>query len=140
MIAENKILKSVDPNYVALVIGLIKERANLSSDLWGLCHYFFKAPKTYNEKGLKKAWKAESEGLMSALCTALDRFNEKSSEALKSDFSQWIEEQGVGFGKVMMPLRLALVGALEGADVFDIIHCIGKAETIFRIKTLIDKA
>jgi glutamyl-tRNA synthetase len=140
MIAENEILKSVDPNYVALVIGLIKERANLSSDLWGLCHYFFKAPKTYNEKGLKKAWKAESEGLMSALCTALDRFNEKSSEALKSDFSQWIEEQGVGFGKVMMPLRLALVGALEGADVFDIIHCIGKAETIFRIKTLIDKA
>ena len=97
-------------------------------------------PKTYNEKGLKKAWKAESEGLMSALCTALDRFNEKSSEALKSDFSQWIEEQGVGFGKVMMPLRLALVGALEGADVFDIIHCIGKAEAIFRIKALIDKA
>ena len=77
---------------------------------------------------------------MSALTTALDRFNDKSSEALKSEFSPWVEEQGVGFGKVMMPLRLALVGALEGADVFDIIHCIGKAETVFRIKTLIDKA
>ena len=64
----------------------------------------------------------------------------KNQETLKSEFSQWIEGQGFGFGKVMMPLRLALVGALEGADVFDIIHCIGKAETIFRIKTLIDKA
>ena len=140
MIAENEILKSVDPKYIALVVGLVKERANLSSDLWELCHYFFEAPKTYNEKGLKKAWKAESEGLMSALSAALDRFNDKSSETLKSEFSQWIEEQGFGFGKVMMPLRLALVGALEGADVFDIIHCIGKAEAIFRIKALIDKA
>ena len=130
----------MDPNYIALVVGLVKERANLSSDLWGLCHYFFEAPKTYNEKGLKKAWKAESEGLLSALSAALDRFNDKSSETLKSEFSRWIEEQGFGFGKVMMPLRLALVGALEGADVFDIIHCIGKAEAIFRIKALIDKA
>ena len=140
MIAENEILKSVDSKYIALVVGLVKERANLRSDLWGLCHYFFEAPKTYNEKGLKKAWKAESEGLMSALSAALDRFNDKSSETLKSEFSQWIEEQGFGFGKVMMPLRLALVGALEGADVFDIIHCIGKAEAIFRINALIDKA
>ena len=38
----------------------------------------------------------------------------------------------------MMPLRVALVGALEGVDVFDIIYLIGKAETIKRIHTLID--
>ena len=77
---------------------------------------------------------------MLALSTALDRFNDKSSGDLKSELSQWIEDQGFGFGKVMMHLRLALVGALEGVDVFVIIHCIGKAEAIFRIKALIDKA
>ena len=93
-----------------------------------------------SREGFKKAWKEESEGLMSALSAALDRFDDNSSETLKTEFSQWIEERGFGFGKVMMPLRLALVGALEGADVFDIIHCIGKAEAIFRIKALIDKA
>jgi glutamyl-tRNA synthetase len=38
----------------------------------------------------------------------------------------------------MMPLRVALVGALEGADVFDIIYLIGKNEAIKRIQTLID--
>ena len=30
----------------------------------------------------------------------------------------------ISFGKVMMPLRLALVGALQGPDVFDIIYMI----------------
>ena len=38
----------------------------------------------------------------------------------------------------MMPLRVALVGALEGADVFDILFLIGKAEAIQRIQSLIN--
>ena len=37
----------------------------------------------------------------------------------------------------MMPLRLALVGALQGPDVFDIIFMIGKTESIKRINQLV---
>ena len=37
----------------------------------------------------------------------------------------------------MMPLRLALVGALQGPDVFDIMFMIGKVETVKRIEGLI---
>jgi glutamyl-tRNA synthetase len=37
----------------------------------------------------------------------------------------------------MMPLRVALVGALEGVDVFEIVFYIGKKETIGRINALI---
>ena len=36
-----------------------------------------------------------------------------------------------------MPLRLALVGALQGPDVFDIMFIIGKAETVKRIEALV---
>jgi glutamyl-tRNA synthetase len=49
-------LDGVDPKYVALVIGLIKERASLISEFWGLSHYFFVAPKSFDAKSLKKAW------------------------------------------------------------------------------------
>ena len=38
----------------------------------------------------------------------------------------------------MMPLRLALVGALQGPDVFDIIFMIGKDETIRRLENIIN--
>ena len=48
-----------------------------------------------------------------------------------------IIDNGIGFGKVMMPLRLALVGALQGPDVFDIMYMIGKAETVKRIAALV---
>jgi glutamyl-tRNA synthetase len=45
-----------------------------------------------------------------------------------------VEEKGLGFGKVMMPLRLSLVGELKGPDVPDLVEILGKAETIGRIK------
>ena len=44
----------------------------------------------------------------------------------------------MGFGKVMMPLRLALVGEMKGPDVFDIASVLGKEETVSRIEKAID--
>ena len=43
----------------------------------------------------------------------------------------------MGFGKVMMPLRLSLVGAMQGPDVFEIAAVLGKKETILRIQSAI---
>ena len=121
-------------------IDLVKKRAVLSNDIWGLCYYFFESPKSYNENALKKAWKAESDGLMDSLCKALIAFDYSSVILLKGQIKGWVEDSGVSFGKIMMPLRIALVGNLEGADIFEIIHCIGKDETIARIQHLRDKA
>jgi glutamyl-tRNA synthetase len=45
----------------------------------------------------------------------------------------------LGFGKVMMPLRLALVGEMKGPDVFDIASVLGKKESILRIENAIRK-
>ena len=133
-------MDGVDPKYVALVIGLIKERASLISEFWGLSHYFFVAPKSFDVKSLKKAWNKSSADLMLEFSKALIGFDSKSVESLRKDVKLWIEQKGVGFGSVMMPLRVAIVGALEGVDLFEVLFCIGKNEAAARIKTLIDKA
>ena len=132
-------LSSIDPGYVELVINLIKERATFPSDFWGLSHYFFKAPENFAEAALKKAWKEHSKELMSQLIDVLETADDSSVEALQTAVKGWITHNEIGFGKIMMPLRVALVGALEGVDVFDIIYLIGKSETIKRIQTLIDR-
>ena len=125
--------------YVELVVNLIKERATFPSDFWGLSHYFFKAPENFAEAALKKAWKEHSKDLMLQLIAALETADDSSVEALQTAVKGWITQNEIGFGKIMMPLRVALVGALEGVDVFDIIYLIGKSETIKRIQTLIDQ-
>ena len=43
----------------------------------------------------------------------------------------------IRFGKVMMPLRLALVGEMKGPDVFDIMALLGKKESLQRIERTI---
>tara|TARA_R110002049_G_scaffold292252_2_gene476631 strand:+ start:13423 stop:15006 length:1584 start_codon:yes stop_codon:yes gene_type:complete len=131
-------LNDIDVNYVSIVIGLIKERATFVSDFWELSHFFFTAPTAYDEKASKKAFKDDTAGLMTELKQILIHVDEFTVRALEKDIKDWITKNEIGFGKVMMPLRLALVGALQGPDVFDIMYMIGKAETVTRIEHLID--
>ena len=132
-------LAPIDTGFVELVVNLIKERATFPSEFWGLSHYFFKAPENFAEAALKKAWKEHSKDLMLQLITVLETADDSSVEALQDTVKGWITRNEIGFGKITMPLRVALVGALEGVDVFDIMYLIGTSETIKRIQTLIDR-
>ena len=97
------------------------------------------APLKYDEKGINKAWKAESGKIMSSFAEILIDFDDSSPDCLKKNFESWVKTKNFGFESVIMPLRLAIVGALKGADIFDIIHSIGKNETVSRIKRLKDQ-
>lgn len=131
-------LADIDVHYIALVIGLVKERATFVSDLWDLSFYFFKAPKTYDEKAKQKAVNEGTKELMLELVTIIQQVSDFTAENLQTDIKAWITDKNIGFGKVMMPLRLALVGALQGPDVFEIMFMIGKVETVERIEALIN--
>jgi glutamyl-tRNA synthetase len=135
--SQNSQLDEMDMNYISMVIGLIKERATFVSDFWNLSHFFFTAPTSYDEKASKKAFKEGTKELMSKLVEIINNVEDFSVETLQTDIKGWITSNEIGFGKVMMPLRLALVGALQGPDVFDIMFMIGKAETVNRIEKII---
>ncbi|MBP1838676.1 glutamate--tRNA ligase [Formosa algae] len=129
-------LKDIDVNYIGMAVNLIKERATFISDLWDLSHFFFQSPKTYDAKAYKKAVKDDTKALLSELVTLINNVEDYTTEALQNDIKGWITSKEIGFGKVMMPLRLALVGALQGPDVFEIMFMIGKQESIQRIEQL----
>ena len=131
-------LSEIDINYIALVVGLIKERATFISDFWELSHFFFEAPSTYDEKAAKKALKDDTNNILRTVMELVDNTEDFTIEQLQTNIKGWITDNGIGFGKVMMPLRLALVGALQGPDVFDIMYLIGKTETLKRIEALIN--
>lgn len=133
-------LSDIDNGYIALVVDLIKERATFVSDFWELSSFFFVAPSEYDEKASKKAIKEDTRGLMQELVSVIESANDSSKDAIQDAVKGWITSNEIGFGKVMMPLRLALVGALQGPDVFDIMFMIGKAESIQRINQFIKVA
>ena len=131
-------LADVDIEYIKLVVGLIKERATFVSDFWGLSSFFFEAPKNYVEKAARKAWKEDTDGIMKELASVIGNTESDSVEHLQTVIKEWITNEGIGFGKVMQPLRLALVGDLKGPDLFQIMFMIGRDATVRRIELAID--
>ncbi|NQX85229.1 MAG: glutamate--tRNA ligase [Flavobacteriaceae bacterium] len=131
-------LANIDEGYIAMVIDLVKERATFVNDFWNLANYFFVAPRQYDEKASKKAFKDGTKEILETLKELVESIENVTAENLQNTIKAWITSNEIGFGKVMMPLRLALVGALQGPDVFDIMFMIGKNESIKRIENAIE--
>jgi len=121
-------------NYIEKVVSLIKERATFVQDFWDLSDFFFVAPIEYDAKAVKKQWKESTLDLMKELISVLEKISDFNSETIENTIKEWITSKEIGFGKVMQPFRLSLVGALKGPHLFDIAEMIGKQETISRIK------
>ena len=122
-----------DTTYRTKVVSLIKERATFVSDFWELSSYFFIPPTEYDAKAVKKAWKEGTVEIMSGLKEVLENLSDFSTENVETEVKKWIKDSELGFGKVLMPFRLSLVGSMSGPHVFDIASMIGKEETISRI-------
>ena len=122
---------------VERICGLMKERYNFVKDLYEDCRFFFVAPTEYNEKDCKKYWKDDAPVLMKELLELLKSINDYSFQNTEKVISAWITEKQLGFGKVMNPFRVAIVGAAKGPHMFDVIEIIGKEETIRRMEKAI---
>jgi len=118
---------------VQKIVSLLKERATFVYDLWGQGDFFFVAPSVFDEKASKKAFKEDSEKVLTDVAELMTGIELFSAENISTIVKEWISSSEMGFGKVMMPLRLALVGEMKGPDVFMIASLLGKKETIDRI-------
>ena len=119
------------------IISLIKERAVFTADVWEQGRFFFERPETYDQKAVKKAFKEDTPTILLTVCEILNQQTTFEGETISKEIKDWLSSKEMGFGKVMMPLRLALVGAMQGPDVFEIAAVLGKGETISRIRNAI---
>ena len=126
--------QSVDTDFLIRVVHEIRARATFVSDFWGLGGFFFVAPTTFDAKAAKKQWKTTTTPIMQDVLALLESATEFDAVSLSTLVKGWITDQGLGFGKVMQPLRLSLVGASQGPDIFVIAEMLGKEETIARIQ------
>jgi len=118
------------------VIELLKERADFVKDIYTQGEFFYIAPTSYDEKAAKKAYKEDSTEILNKFIDVLNDVD-FDAETLHQAMADFVTSQEIGFGKIGMPLRLSLVGALQGPDVPVIMAMLGKEETIARINKII---
>lgn len=123
---------------ITQVVAMMKDRVNFVKELWPLCSFFFIAPTEYDEKTVKKRWKADSAKVMGELADVLEGIDDFSVEGQESVVMKWVEEKGYKLGDVMNAFRLTLVGIGKGPGMFDISAFLGKEETLKRLRKAIE--
>ncbi len=136
-ILKEKGIEATD-DYVKTVVAMVKERAVFPIDIWDQASYFFVAPSEYDAKTKKKFWKESTPEIVNSCLNILKEEDSFTSVNTEEKIKAYIESNELGFGKVMNPLRLAIVGAGKGPHLFDIMEIIGKQESISRIEKALE--
>lgn len=117
-----------------------KKKRNISfaSDLWPLTKFFFVAPTEFdkeNDKFIRKNWKEDTAAEMQQMLTVIDGIEDFSVEGQKAAIDPWAEATGI---KPWNAWRVALVGAGQGPDMYELAAFLGKEEVIKRMKFAIE--
>ena len=120
---RNNNFDAVPESVLVAGVSLVKERLIKVDDLNDQ-QYLFQEPHSYDDKAVKKQWKEETPELLQALLEDLILVPE-GPEAVKNVIHNFCEKREIGMGKIMAPLRIALVGSLQGPSVDELINFLG---------------
>ena len=134
---RNNHFDTVPENVLVAGVSLIKERLIKIDDLNDQ-QYLFKEPESYDEKAVKKQWKEETPQLLQAFLEDLALVPE-GSEPVKKAIHDFCQKHEIGMGKIMAPLRIALVGSLKGPSVDELINFLGIETVKKRINIACEK-
>ena len=131
-------LKDLDQLKLIKAIDLVKERATTLVDLWTLAEYLFFSPKQYNEKARKKVSLEVAKKLV-ALCEELESRNENKTNLLVL-IKNWANENNIPLVKVLISIRIIVVGEPSGIDLDKILSFIGFDEFVLRLNRFVKNA
>ncbi len=118
----------------AVIIALLLERATFIADFWNQGKFFFVRPNEYDEQMARKKWTKEVAEVLETFAENLNDRLVGSVDDTKQMLWQVADAQGLGIGKVMPGLRLAMTGYNGGPDLMNIIKILGAGETSKRIR------
>jgi len=137
---EKRNLHFEDP-FIATVIHLIKERANLIPDLWNNSWFFFVPPTSYDEQVVKKVWNPPPVvfALLTSFLKEAEAISEWNHDQVYAFIQDFVSRKGMKMGQLMNPLRLLMAGNNQGPGIMDIATTLGKEEFLKRIETGLEK-
>lgn len=137
LIAENTSY-STNIDYLEGVAGLMKERASFVEELVA-DDYFFVSPKNYDQKTLRKKWKATTAQNMELLKDELSSIEHFTADNIETCFKSYLDKNELGMGAALPNFRLLVTGKGMGPSMFQIAALIGKNEVISRFENGISK-
>ena len=124
--------------YLLSVIRLLKDRVESVQDFVTLGPYFFKDPDTYDEASRKKNWTPDATTRVTDVRAELDKLEPFTHSSIEMIVRNAADRHGVGAGKIIHPLRLAITGMGRGPGLFELMEVLGRETCIRRMDRAVD--
>ncbi|MBN2354712.1 glutamate--tRNA ligase, partial [candidate division KSB1 bacterium] len=116
----------ISDDYLVKVVRLLQERLHFTADFNKQSRYFFQDPATYEPEAVKKSWRPETAALLIEFTKQLDNLPNYSAAEIEAALRKFAEQKGIGAGKMIHPIRLAVTGVSVGPGLFEILEVLGK--------------
>jgi glutamyl-tRNA synthetase len=115
------------------VASIMKERIAFPKELWEHGKFMFFAPTQFDTHVAEKKWNQEAVTVLQAYQEAVAAEAQWNAAIAKTTLETVTATLGIGTGKILQALRLAITGAGAGPDLMMVMEIIGKAEVVARL-------
>ena len=91
---------------LAIICGLMKERATFVQDIHIDGHYLFERPSEIDQESISKKWKDNTSSLLLGWKSKLSQLEAFDASTIEKEFKSYLEENAVGIGAVLLPFRI----------------------------------
>lgn len=131
---------TADTPNISEVFALLQPRVKLPSEIAPAAAFFFTEEFEYDPKAVeKKLAKPEVFQTLEKIIGIFQRLETFDSETVNSALHNFVEQDGLKFGDVMPPLRIAVSGQQSGPDLAPVLAILGKDKSIARIRKTIER-
>jgi glutamyl-tRNA synthetase len=125
----------VSGEWLRELIELLKIRARTITSLAEQADPYLVDPVTYEAEAVQKQWKnaAEAAERIEKVRDHLPKDSDWNHDDLEKSLRELAEREGVGAGKLIHPLRVAVTGNSASPGIFDVLKLLGRERTIRRI-------
>ncbi|MBT1702706.1 glutamate--tRNA ligase [Chryseosolibacter indicus] len=115
------------------IAALMKERVTFPQDLWEQGKFLFHAPTDFDQAVVSKKWNEDVVKVLSGFRSEISSLQNLDATTAKSLLDKVTSALGIGTGKVLQAVRVAITGAGGGPDLMMVMEIIGRDEVIQRI-------
>ena len=125
---------NIAPERLAIICGLMKERATFAQDILTEGAYLIERPVNFDADTIRKKWKAETFAYMQEWKEIISTLTDFSAANIEHAFKSFLEAKKLGIGAVLLPYRLTITGVGAGPGMFDVSSFLGKEEVLSRME------
>ena len=120
-------------DYSNNVLLAIRDRCSTLNDFVIHSSYFFKDPEEFEDTLINKHCKKGTHGYLSLLKSYLSKLEKWDQISIKEVIDKAVSELDIGFGKIGLPLRLALTATVNSPSIDLVCEILGKDIVLKRL-------